>query len=64
MDHRFVEVPRLTLWTINRLNRLTEYYAGILGVKGKPVEYRKLKEPREEEVGIKKDKRGEDVLLD
>ena len=42
VDHRFVEVPRLALWTINRLNRLTEYYASLMGAKGRPLEYKKL----------------------
>lgn len=27
MDNRWVEVPKLTLWAINRLNKLVEYFA-------------------------------------
>ena len=27
MDNRWVEVPKLTLWAINRLNKLCEYFA-------------------------------------
>ena len=26
MDNRWVEVPKLTLWAINRLNKLCEYF--------------------------------------
>jgi D-alanyl-D-alanine carboxypeptidase len=26
MDHRWVEVPKLTLWAINRLNKISEYF--------------------------------------
>lgn len=27
MDNRWVEVPKLTLWAINRLNKMCEYFA-------------------------------------
>lgn len=27
MDNRWVEVPKLTLWAINRLNKLCEYFS-------------------------------------
>ena len=60
VDHRFVEVPRLALWTINRLNRLTEYYASLMGAKGRPLEFKKLAAPAPNEVGLDESKEKDD----
>ena len=52
MDNRWVEVPKLTLWAINRLNKLCEYFAENQMPNGQlkpPEEVDKEKEKKKEE---------------
>ena len=57
MDNRWVEVPKLTLWAINRLNKLCEYFAENQMPNGQ------LKPPEEENVKDKeKDKKKDEQI--